>query len=115
MDLPFPYAQLLKIFSYSIVFTLPWILAPRIKMWTPLVCLLAAIGFFGLDQVGAELEGPFGTDANDFPILKMGHSLCNDLDAMMRTVRRDEYSKRLQLSSEETLIAKATAENMGWL
>jgi predicted membrane chloride channel (bestrophin family) len=82
---------------------------------TPAVCLLASVGFFGLDQVGAELEGPFGTDANDFPILKMGHSLCNDLDAIMRTVRREQYIKRLQLNSEEKRIAKATAENMGWL
>jgi len=33
MVLPFPYAQLLKIFSYCIVFMLPWVLAPRIKGW----------------------------------------------------------------------------------
>ena len=33
-----------------------------------------AIGFFGLDQVGAELEGPFGTDDNDFPVHEHTHT-----------------------------------------
>ena len=33
MVLPFPYAQLLKIFSYCIVFTLPWVLAPKLVYW----------------------------------------------------------------------------------
>ena len=47
-----------------------------------------AIGFFGLDQVGVEFEGPFGVDDNDFPLLTMGLAMCNDLDAMVRTVSR---------------------------
>ena len=38
-------------------------------------------------QLGAELEGPFGTDDNDLPLLLMGAKLCDDLDAILRTVR----------------------------
>uniref|UniRef100_A0A7S4IGA4 Uncharacterized protein n=1 Tax=Prymnesium polylepis TaxID=72548 RepID=A0A7S4IGA4_9EUKA len=48
---------------------------------------LIAIAFFGLDQVGAELENPFGTDANDFPLLHMGISLVDDLDSMMHSAQ----------------------------
>ena len=72
--LPMPYAQLLKIFSIFFVFTLPFVVAPHIGMWTPIFAF-----FSGLDQVGSELESPFGLDHNDFPMLQMGLLLCNDL------------------------------------
>jgi predicted membrane chloride channel (bestrophin family) len=79
-----------------------------------LISLLAAIGFFGLDQVGTELECPFGTDCNDFPILKMGRSLCDELDAIMRTLRREQYHKRLVISPDEQDFARRTAKHLGW-
>lgn len=55
---------------------------------------MVAIGFFGLDSVGVELEGPFGTDANDLPLLKMGAALCDDLDMMVRTVSSPRVAAR---------------------
>ena len=79
-----------------------------------MVSVLAAVGFFGLDQVGTELECPFGTDWNDFAILKMGHALCNDLDAILRTLRRERYRKRLTINEHEQKFARMTAQNMGW-
>ena len=33
--------------------------------------------------MGAELEGPFGVDANDFPLLHWGVELSEDLDVML--------------------------------
>ena len=54
--LPLPYCQLLKVFEVFFVFTLPFVLAPHLGNWTPIVALFTAIGFFGLDQVGVELE-----------------------------------------------------------
>ncbi len=75
--LPLPYCQLLKIFQIFFVFTLPFVLAPQLGLWTPIVAAFTAIGFFGLDQVGVELEGPFGVDDNDFPLLTMGLAMCN--------------------------------------
>lgn len=39
-------------------------------------------------QVGAELEGPYGVDDNDFPLLHMGVALVDDLDVMLRNAQR---------------------------
>ena len=39
---------------------------------TPLVSMVCALAFYGLDSVGSELEGPFGVDENDMPLLAMG-------------------------------------------
>ena len=77
---------------------------------------LCAVGFFGLDQVGVELEDPFGVDHNDFPILSMAHALCNDLDAMVRTVSRTRMEARLTsfASTESHQIQGAAALALGW-
>lgn len=114
--LPLPYCQLLKMFELFFVFTLPFVLAPALAGWTPVVAAMTAIGFFGLDQVGIEMEGPFGVDHNDFPLLTMGHALCNDLDAMVRTVSRPRLEARLfQFTPEEEQQIKIAAGlALGW-
>ena len=115
MVLPLPYCQLLKIFQIFFVFTLPFVLAPQLGLWTPIVAAFTAIGFFGLDQVGVELEGPFGVDDNDFPLLTMGLAMCNDLDAMVRTVSRTRMEARLTsfASTESHQIQGAAAPPSG--
>ena len=69
--LPLPYCQLLKIIMYAWVFSLPFVLAKEMGTFLPLIELLIALAFFGIDQVGAELEGPYGIDDNDLPLLHM--------------------------------------------
>jgi len=82
------------------------------KLWTPLVTVMTAIGFYGLDQLGAELEGPFGTEDNDFPLLFMGANLCDDLDAMVRTLRRDRVIDRKKAVTEAD--SKNLNSKLGW-
>ena len=82
--MPLPYCQLLKIVNLCWVFSLPFVLANEMQGFLPVIMLLASVAFFGLDQVGAELEGPYGVDDNDFPLLHMGISLVDDLDVMLR-------------------------------
>lgn len=75
--IPLVYSVLLHrtVYAYSIV--LPIALVDRLGFWTPWVTLLVSYTFIGLDAVTAELEDPFGTEANDLP-----------LDAMTRTIER---------------------------
>jgi putative membrane protein len=47
---------------------LPFGLVDTIELMTPLVTLLIAFAFFGLDSLGEEMEDPFGTDCNDLPL-----------------------------------------------
>ena len=82
----------------------------------PAIAAFTAVGFFGLDQVGVELEGPFGVDENDFPLLSMGHEMANDLDAMARTVSRSKMEARVQsYTLEESMgMARAADAVLGW-
>ena len=56
MVLPLPYSQLIKIFNAMWVFSLPFVIVAECGVFTPFVMSLIAVAFFGLDQVGAELE-----------------------------------------------------------
>ena len=115
--LPLPYCQLLKLFLIFFVFTLPFVVAPELGPWTPVITAFTAMGFFGLDQVGVELEGPFGTDANDFPLLAFGAALCDDLDAIKRTFSRQRVQQRnamyLNRDQGEQML-RAAADHLNW-
>ena len=94
--LPLPYSQLLKIFSLFFVFSVPFVLAPTVGIFTPFVTFFLAMGYFGLDQVGAELERPFGVGQNDLPLLEIGSDLCRSLDTLVRGLAREIRAKQAE-------------------
>ena len=65
---PFPYLQALTVFNLLFVLSLPVALFQTMSVWTPFAVAMITLGFFGLDNVGAQLEDPFGTDANDLDL-----------------------------------------------
>ncbi len=76
--LPFAYTLLLHRCAWLFCVLLPFGLAGALGWATPVVSILLAYAFFGLDHLGEELEEPFGLEPNDLP-----------LDAMVRTVEID--------------------------
>ena len=86
--LPLPYCQLLKGFAIMWIYSLPFVLVNECGTFLPVIMALIACAFFGLDSVGAELEAPFGVDANDYPLLHWGIALAEDLDVMQRQTLR---------------------------
>ena len=114
MVLPFPYAQLLKVLMLVYISTLPFVLVHEMGWGTPVVAAVVATAFFGLDQVGAELEGPFGIDANDFSLIKIGLNLCKDLDGMLRSISRTRVLARINYPKEEQIKVREAAAALGW-
>jgi len=76
--LPFAYTLLLHRCAWLFCVLLPFGLAGALGWATPVVSMLLAYAFFGLDQLGEEMEEPFGLEPNDLP-----------LDAMVRTIEID--------------------------
>ena len=60
--------------------------------------MFVALAYYGLDEVGAELEQPFGIDEADIPLLKMGDGLANDLDCLLRTANKSRIDARMARS-----------------
>lgn len=73
--LPFAYTLLLHRCAWLFCVLLPFALASALGWATPLLSMLLAYAFFGLDQLGEEMEDPFGLQPNDLPIAALVRTL----------------------------------------
>jgi len=75
---PFAYSLLLHRTAWLFCLLLPFGMVGTLGLFTPLVVLIVAYTFFGLDALGDELQDPFGLSDNSLP-----------LQAMVRTIEID--------------------------
>lgn len=76
---PFAYSLLLHRTAWFFCVLLPFGLAGTLGAVTPLVVVIVAYTFFGLDALGDELEEPFGRADNDLPLDALVRGLEIDL------------------------------------
>ena len=79
--LPFVYVVHIRRSLILYCFTLPFALVSLYGWWSILVALLISYMFFGIEEIGVEIENPFGHDINDLP-----------LEQFCRTIERDVLS-----------------------
>jgi putative membrane protein len=82
--IPFAYAQHIKGFLTLFCFTVPFALVETMKYFTPLAAAVIAYGMFGIDEIGVEIEDPFGEDPNDLPLDAIGMTIQNDTTDIVR-------------------------------
>eukprot|EP00736_Rhodelphis_marinus_P002262 Rmarinus@m.10048 len=85
--IPFPYAQMLVIFLTLYIFTLPFVLVQYFEYVTIVPSVIMCIALFGINQVGLEIEDPFGYDSNDLPLDAIGNALSADIDSFLANSR----------------------------
>jgi len=66
--LPFAYVNQLKVFMMIYLGTLPLVLIPKFDYMTLVGMFFAVYAFVGIEEIGLEIEDPFGDDPNDLPI-----------------------------------------------
>jgi putative membrane protein len=66
--MPFSYMVHLRRAIILYCFTLPFALVIDYGWWTIIVVLLVAYTFYGIEEIGVEIEDPFGRDDNDLPL-----------------------------------------------
>jgi putative membrane protein len=81
---PFAYAHHIKGFLLLFCITSPLALLETMGWYTPLGVIIIAYGLFGIDEIGVEIEEPFGYDTNDLPMDGIGetiaHNVCDVLE-----------------------------------
>lgn len=82
--MPFAYAQHIKTFLTLFVFSEPFAMVESMKWYTPVAAGLLGFGLFGIEEIGVEIEDPFGYDDNDLPLDAMGKRLADDTAAVVR-------------------------------
>ncbi|MFI5301175.1 MAG: bestrophin family protein [Polyangiales bacterium] len=80
---PFAYAQHIKIFVLLFVFTAPFAMSESMRLYTPLASAILAFALFGIDEIGVEIEDPFGTDANDLPLEAIGATIESNVNDVL--------------------------------
>ncbi len=81
--LPFAYVVHLRRALVIYCFTLPFALVDSFGWFTALDVLFMAYTFFGIEEIGVEIEGPFGDDANDLPMRDICQTIHNNLYAVV--------------------------------
>ncbi|MBX7083886.1 MAG: hypothetical protein K1X88_32045 [Nannocystaceae bacterium] len=72
---PFAYAQHIKIFVVLFCYTVPFAMAESLQAYAPVAAAVLAFALFGIDEIGVEIEDPFGTDPNDLPMERIGETV----------------------------------------
>lgn len=97
--LPLPYVHLVRTLLILWLLSAPFFIDYEDGLWGNVVMpTVAAFALFGIDQIGTELENPFGDDANDL-----------DLQEMIMTLER-ELLRLLELGGDQ-----AARESFTWL
>ena len=73
--IPFTYAVIIHRCIYLYCFLLPFGLLDSIGNMTPVIVCFIAYTFLALEAQSAELEDPFGTEANDLALEAMAHGI----------------------------------------
>jgi len=81
--IPHSYSILIHSIVALYVFALPFGLVVSLHYFTPVVVLMVAYTFLGLDAVGDELEDPFGEDLNDLPLATISRTVEINLRQML--------------------------------
>lgn len=94
--LPFAYMVHLRRALVLYCFTLPFALVETFGWETVPAIFMVAYTFFGIEEIGVEIEDPFGTDANDLPLERFCEAIQNNLGSMIEWNRdatgRQAYS-----------------------
>jgi putative membrane protein len=78
--LPFAYVVHLRRALLIYCLTLPFVFVKSMHFWSVLACGLIAFVLFGIEEIGVEIEDPFGKDTNDLPL----EAICASIDKTLQ-------------------------------
>lgn len=78
--LPFAYVVHLRRALILYCFTLPFALLGKFEFGAVVVTFVIAYTMFGIEEIGVEIEDPFGSDDNDLPLER----ICNTIEKNLR-------------------------------
>jgi putative membrane protein len=97
--IPFAYAQHIKAFLALFVFSCPFAMADAMGWYTPIAAGVIAFALFGIDEIGVEIEDPFGYDPNDLPLDRIGDTIDADVAALLASTAGEQAEARVATAS----------------
>jgi ion channel-forming bestrophin family protein len=85
---PFAYAQHIKLFVTLFCVTVPFALADTMRWFTPVASAIFAYALFGIDEIGVEIEDPFGHDLSDLPMDRIATTIATSVREVTDDARK---------------------------
>jgi putative membrane protein len=73
-------------------YTVPFVMVDSMGWITPIATAIVCFGLFGIDEIGVEIEDPFGTDPNDLPMERLIEHLEVSTREILAAIERSEES-----------------------
>lgn len=89
--IPLAYAIHLKQLLLIYCLTLPFQFVSELTWWTGFVVALISFTLFGIEEIGIEIENPFGNDPNDLPLDAMCETMLHNIEDLMSLVPSSCY------------------------
>ena len=80
---PFAYVNQLKVFMGIYFVTLPFVLIPQFGYMTLVIMAFFIYALVGIEEIGLEIEDPFGDDPNDLPIVPLTNGVIKDIQDVL--------------------------------
>jgi putative membrane protein len=81
--LPFAYVNQLKVFMGIYFITLPFVLISSFGYTTLVIMAFFIYALVGIEEIGLEIEDPFGDDPNDLPIVPLTNGVIKDIQDVL--------------------------------
>lgn len=81
--IPLAYAIHLKQLLLLYCLTLPFQFVDSLSWWTGIVTALISFSLFGIEEIGIEIENPFGRDPNDLPLDVICQTMLRNIEDLM--------------------------------
>jgi ion channel-forming bestrophin family protein len=84
---PMPMAYAIHLMQLLLIYCLllPFQLVKDLGFWTGPVVALISFTLFGIEEIGIEIENPFGHDLNDLPLDSICNTILNNIEDLIRT------------------------------
>jgi putative membrane protein len=105
--LPIAYVLHLKRFLSLFCLTISIPLVAVMGWWSVLATALVSYAFIGVEEIGVEIEDPFGNDPNDLPIEKICTTIEQNLAELYCLAELNELHKaKVQIETEDLFLAE---------
>lgn len=81
--IPLAYAIHLKQLLLLYCLALPFQLVGALQWWTAIVVGLISFAVFGIEEIGIEIENPFGDDPNDLPLDAICETMARNIEDLI--------------------------------
>ncbi|MDF5717534.1 MAG: bestrophin family ion channel [Rhizonema sp. NSF051] len=92
--LPLAYAIHLKQLVLIYCLLLPFQLVKDAGLWTGMIVALISFTLFGIEEIGIEIENPFGYDANDLPLDTICDQIKDNVEEFINLNSSSEYDNQ---------------------